>query len=64
MRCEEPCLHHISKNMTYPLVEINVRLFNNNNKKNKNKNNEDNDDDNNNINKKYSGDKENITDRG
>ena len=50
--------------MTYPLVEINVRLFNNNNKKNKNKNNEDNDDDNNNINKKYSGDKENITDRG
>ena len=50
--------------MTYPLVEINVRLFNNNNKKNKNKNNEDNDDNNNNINKKYSGDKENITDRG
>ena len=50
--------------MTYPLVEINVRLFNNNNKKNKNKNNEDNDDNNNIINKKYSGDKENITDRG
>ena len=57
--------------MTYPLVEINVRLFNNNkkkkkkkNKKNKNKNNEDNYDNNNNINKKYSGDKENITDRG
>ena len=50
--------------MTYPLVEINVRLFNNNKKKNKNKNNEDNDDNNNNINKKYSGDKENITDRG
>ena len=47
--------------MTYPLVEINVRLFNNNNKK-KNKNNKDNDDNNNN--KKYSGDKENITDRG
>ena len=51
--------------MTYPLVEINVRLFNNNNKKKKNnKNNKDNDDNNNNINKKYSGDKENITDRG
>ena len=48
--------------MTYPLVEINVRLFNNNNKK-KNKNNKDNDDNNNNNNK-YSGDKENITDRG
>ena len=51
--------------MTYPLVEINVRLFNNNNNKKKNnKNNKDNDDNNNNINKKYSGDKENITDRG
>ena len=51
--------------MTYPLVEINVRLFNNNNNK-KNKNNKDNDDNNNNNNnnKKYSGDKENITDRG
>ena len=49
--------------MTYPLVEINVRLFNNNNKK-KNKNNKDNDNNNNNNNKKYSGDKENITDRG
>ena len=52
--------------MTYPLVEINVRLFNNNNKKKKKKKkkNEDNYDNNNNINKKYSGDKENITDRG
>ena len=50
--------------MTYPLVEINVRLFNNNKKK-KNKNNKDNDNNNNNNNnKKYSGDKENITDRG
>ena len=49
--------------MTYPLVEINVRLFNNNNKKKKKKN-KDNDNNNNNNNKKYSGDKENITDRG
>ena len=51
--------------MTYPLVEINVRLFNNNKKK-KNKNNKDNDNNNNNNNNnnKYSGDKENITDRG
>ena len=50
--------------MTYPLVEINVRLFNNNNKNKNNKDNDDNNNNNNNNNKKYSGDKENITDRG